>query len=97
VQKIKESASFQEGLATASVEFWIIRYGMARSRPNSNYRCKALKPNNLQPQTIPEVAENVMSTAFSHIFKVVIHQDITVTNGPKFWMLMHLNIFKKKS
>jgi peptidyl-dipeptidase Dcp len=36
-----------------------------------------------------------MSTAFSHIFQVVIHQDITVTNGPKFWMLMHLNISKK--
>jgi Zn-dependent oligopeptidase len=26
---------------------------------------------------------------------VVIHQDITVTNGPKFWMLMHLNISKE--
>jgi hypothetical protein len=57
---------------------------MARSRPTAITDVKALKPNNLQPQTIPEVAENVMSTAFSHIFKVVIHQDITVTNGPKF-------------
>jgi peptidyl-dipeptidase Dcp len=66
----------------ASVEFWIIRHGMARSRSNSNYRCKALKPNNLQ-QLYPEVAENAMSTAFSHIFKEDIHQDI-VTNGPKF-------------
>jgi hypothetical protein len=28
---------------------------------------------------------------------VDIHQDITVTNGPKFWMLMHLNIFKKRN
>jgi peptidyl-dipeptidase Dcp len=28
----------------------------------------------------PEVAENAMSTAFSHIFKEDIHQDITVIN-----------------
>jgi hypothetical protein len=27
---------------------------------------------------------------------VVIHQDITVTNGPKFWMLMHLNISRER-
>jgi peptidyl-dipeptidase Dcp len=40
---------------------------MARSTAITDV--KALKPNNLQPQTIPEVAENVMSTAFSHIFQ----------------------------
>jgi peptidyl-dipeptidase Dcp len=75
VQKIKESASFQEGLATMSVEFWI-RYGMARSRPNSNYRCKSFETEQFAATKLyPEVAENVMSTAFSHIFKVVIHQD----------------------
>jgi peptidyl-dipeptidase Dcp len=49
VQKIKESASFQEGLATMSVEFWI-RYGWHGQDPTAITDVKALKPNNLQPQ-----------------------------------------------
>jgi hypothetical protein len=79
------------------LSFGLLDMGWHGQDPTAITDVKALKPNNLQPQTIPEVAENVMSTAFSHIFKVVIHQDITVTNGPKFWMLMHLNISRERN
>jgi peptidyl-dipeptidase Dcp len=43
----------------------------------------------------PEVKENVMSTSFSHIFKVDILLD-TATSGLKFSMLTLLNSSKKK-
>jgi hypothetical protein len=44
----------------------------------------------------PEVKENVMSTSFSHIFKVDILLDITATSGLKFSMTL-LNSSKKRN
>jgi peptidyl-dipeptidase Dcp len=67
VQKIKESASFQEGLATMRQLSLDYRYGMARSRPNSNYRCKSFETEQFAATKLyPEVAENV-STALSYL------------------------------
>jgi peptidyl-dipeptidase Dcp len=42
---------------------------MARSRSNSNYRCKSFETEQFAATKLYEVAENVMSTAFSHIFQ----------------------------
>jgi hypothetical protein len=72
VNKIKESASFQEGLATMR-QLSFDYHGMARSRSNSNYRCKTLKPNNLQPQIVSRSSRKRCECS-SHLFKEDIHQ-----------------------
>jgi peptidyl-dipeptidase Dcp len=51
VQKIKESASFQEGLATMrQLSFGLLDMGWHGQDPTAITDVKALKPNNLQPQ-----------------------------------------------
>jgi hypothetical protein len=54
VQKLKESQFSGRISHYASVEFWIIRYGMARSRPTAitdvkNFETEQLQPKNYTP------------------------------------------------
>ena len=50
----------------------------------------------MQPvQLLPVVPEASMSTAFHISLPEDMLQDTTVINGQKYWMLMHLPVFKK--
>ncbi len=92
VHKIKESANFQEGMATLRQlsfgfldMFW---HGKDPSQVDDvkQYELEAFKGTELFPDT----PETCMSTSFS--FKVGILPGITVINGRKFWMQMPLTI-----
>ncbi|OCB76640.1 M3 family metallopeptidase [Flavobacterium crassostreae] len=71
VQKIKESASFQEGLATMrQLSFGLLDMGWHGQDPTNITDVKAFENQQFAAtQLYPEVAENAMSTAFSHIFQ----------------------------
>ncbi|MBU0941875.1 MAG: M3 family metallopeptidase [Bacteroidetes bacterium] len=71
VNKIKESASFQEGLATMrQLSFGLLDMGWHGQDPTAITDVKAFETEQFAAtQLYPDVAENTMSTAFSHIFQ----------------------------
>ncbi|MDD3003495.1 M3 family metallopeptidase [Flavobacterium sp.] len=71
IEKIKESASFQEGLATMrQLSFGLLDMGWHGSNPNSIKSLKEFENQQFASTKLyPDVAENAMSTSFSHIFQ----------------------------
>ncbi|WP_281238794.1 M3 family metallopeptidase [Flavobacterium praedii] len=71
VQKIKESASFQEGLATMrQLSFGLLDMAWHGQDPTNIVDIKAFETEQFaSTQLYPDVKENAMSTAFSHIFQ----------------------------
>ena len=71
VQKIKESASFQEGIATMrQLSFGLLDMGWHGQDPSNIKDIKTFETEQFSAtQLYPEVKENAMSTAFSHIFQ----------------------------
>ncbi|MFV8347154.1 M3 family metallopeptidase [Flavobacterium sp. ZB4P13] len=71
VHKIKESASFQEGMATMrQLSFGLLDMGWHAQDPSNIKDIKAFETEQFAAtQLYPEVAANAMSTSFSHIFQ----------------------------
>jgi peptidyl-dipeptidase Dcp len=71
VHKIKESASFQEGMATMrQLSFGLLDMGWHGQDPSNIKDIKTFETEQFSAtQLYPEVKENAMSTAFSHIFQ----------------------------
>ncbi|AXG73237.1 M3 family peptidase [Flavobacterium arcticum] len=71
IKKIKESASFQEGMATLrQLSFGMLDMGWHSLDPSSITDVKTFETEQFaNTQLYPDVAENAMSTAFSHIFQ----------------------------
>ncbi len=71
VQKIKESASFQEGLATLrQLSFGLLDMAWHGQDPTGITDLKAFETEQFaNTQLYPDVKENAMSIAFSHIFQ----------------------------
>jgi len=71
VGKIKESASFQEGMATMrQLSFALLDLGWHGQDPTSITNLKAFETQQFAAtQLYPDVMENAMSTSFSHIFQ----------------------------
>src|SRR5690606_14934563 len=70
IQKIKDSASFLEGLATVrQLSFGLLDMGWHGQDPSSISKVKDFETKQFEETAIyPDVKENVMSTSFSHIF-----------------------------
>ena len=70
VNKIKESASFQEGMATLrQLSFGLLDMAY-HGKPQSIENVKAFEKGIMDKTTLyPDAAENCMSTSFSHIFQ----------------------------
>ena len=70
IDKIKESANFLEGLATLrQLSFGLLDMAWHTKNPNDISSLKDFENQEFQfTQLYPDVAENAMSTAFSHIF-----------------------------
>ena len=70
VEKIKESASFQEGMATLrQLSFGLLDMAFHSNNPNEIVDIKEFEKNILQNTNLfPNIAENCMSVSFSHIF-----------------------------
>lgn len=70
VEKIKESANFQEGMATLrQLSFGLLDMGWHAQDPTAITDLKAFETEQFaSTQLYPDVKENAMSTAFSHIF-----------------------------
>ncbi|MDI1256511.1 MAG: M3 family metallopeptidase [Flavobacterium sp.] len=71
VQKIKESASFLEGMATLrQLSFGLLDMAFHGSDPSAISDVKAFEKSTFENTTLyPDVAENCMSVSFSHIFQ----------------------------
>jgi len=71
INKIKESASFQEGIATMrQLSFGLLDMGWHSEDPSGITDLKAFETEQFAAtQLYPDVAANAMSTAFSHIFQ----------------------------
>ncbi len=71
VQKIKESASFQEGMATLrQLSFGLLDMAWHGQDPTHITDLKTFETEQFaNTQLYPDVKENAMSTAFSHIFQ----------------------------
>jgi len=71
VTKIKESASFQEGMATMrQLSFGLLDMGWHGQDPTNITDLKAFENEQFESTKLyPEVAENAMSPSFSHIFQ----------------------------
>lgn len=71
IQKIKESASFQEGLATMrQLSFGLLDMGWHGQDPSDITSIKNFENEQFASTKLyPDVAENAMSTSFSHIFQ----------------------------
>lgn len=71
IEKIKESASFQEGMATLrQLSFGLLDMGWHSADPGNITDVKAFETEQFATtQLYPEVKENAMSTSFSHIFQ----------------------------
>ena len=71
VHKIKESASFQEGMATMrQLSFGLLDMGWHAQNPSNIKDIKAFETEQFAAtQLYPDVKENAMSTSFSHIFQ----------------------------
>ncbi|CAM2790559.1 peptidyl-dipeptidase Dcp [Flavobacterium succinicans] len=70
VDKIKESASFQEGMATLrQLSFGILDMAFHSNNPNAITDIKEFEKTAFEGTSLyPDVAENCMSVSFSHIF-----------------------------
>ena len=70
VEKIKESASFLEGIATLrQLSFGILDMAFHSNNPSEITDIKAFEKQAMNGTTLyPDVAENCMSVSFSHIF-----------------------------
>lgn len=70
IEKIKESASFLEGMATVrQLSFGLLDMGWHSQNPKNITSLKAFENEQFESTKLyPDVAENAMSTAFSHIF-----------------------------
>jgi Zn-dependent oligopeptidase len=70
VEKIKESASFQEGMATLrQLSFGLLDMAFHANNPSAITNIKAFEKTAFEGTTLyPDVAENCMSVSFSHIF-----------------------------
>ena len=70
VDKIKESASFQEGMATLrQLSFGILDMAFHGNNPSAITNIKAFEKTAFEGTSLyPDVAENCMSVSFSHIF-----------------------------
>ncbi|MFV5694817.1 M3 family metallopeptidase [Flavobacterium sp. LB3P122] len=71
VHKIKESASFQEGMATMrQLSFGLLDMGWHAQDPSNIKDIKTFETEQFAAtQLYPDVKENAMSTSFSHIFQ----------------------------
>lgn len=71
IAKIKESASFQEGMATLrQLSFGMLDMGWHGFDPTDIVDVKTFELEQFAAtQLYPDIAENAMSTAFSHIFQ----------------------------
>ena len=71
IKKIKESASFQEGIATMrQLSFGLLDMGWHSGDPSGITDIKDFESKMFAAtQLYPDVKENAMSTAFSHIFQ----------------------------
>ncbi|HEX8270705.1 MAG TPA: M3 family metallopeptidase [Flavobacterium sp.] len=71
IQKIKESASFQEGMATMrQLSFGLLDMGWHSEDPSEINDIKEFETQQFaSTQLFPDVKENAMSTSFSHIFQ----------------------------
>jgi peptidyl-dipeptidase Dcp len=71
VEKIKESASFQEGMATLrQISFGLLDMAFHSNNPSEITNVKAFERTAFEGTTLyPDVAENCMSVSFSHIFQ----------------------------
>ncbi|MGV1012191.1 MAG: M3 family metallopeptidase [Flavobacterium sp.] len=71
VEKIKESASFLEGMATLrQLSFGILDMAFHSNNPSEISDIKAFEKLAMEGTTLyPDVAENCMSVSFSHIFQ----------------------------
>ncbi|MGQ2985284.1 M3 family metallopeptidase [Flavobacterium sp.] len=71
IEKIKESASFQEGIATMrQLSFGLLDMGWHSADPSGITDLKAFETEQFAATKLyPDVKENAMSTAFSHIFQ----------------------------
>lgn len=71
VNKIKESASFLEGMATVrQLSFGLLDMGWHGQDPTKITSLKSFEVEQFKlTQQYPDVAENAMSTSFSHIFQ----------------------------
>lgn len=71
VTKIKESSNFQEGMQTLrQLSFGLLDMGWHASNPSSINNVKEFEAGIFKnTQLYPDVVENCMSTAFSHIFQ----------------------------
>jgi len=71
IQKIKESASFQEGIATMrQLSFGLLDMGWHSQDPAHINDVKTFELEQFAAtQLYPDVPENAMSTSFSHIFQ----------------------------
>ncbi len=71
IEKIKESASFQEGMATLrQLSFGLLDMGWHGKDPAPINDVKTFEMEQFgSTQLYPDVPENAMSTAFSHIFQ----------------------------
>lgn len=70
IEKIKKSANFLEGIATVrQLSFGMLDMGWHGQNPSGITNLKSFEKEQFAPtQLFPDVPENVMSTAFSHIF-----------------------------
>jgi Zn-dependent oligopeptidase len=70
VEKIKESASFQEGMATLrQLSFGLLDMAFHGNDPSEITNIKAFEKTAFEGTTLyPDVVENCMSVSFSHIF-----------------------------
>ena len=71
VEKIKESASFLEGMATLrQLSFGILDMAFHSNNPSEIIDIKAFEKQAMEGTTLyPDVTENCMSVSFSHIFQ----------------------------
>ncbi|HEY0091507.1 MAG TPA: M3 family metallopeptidase, partial [Flavobacterium sp.] len=71
IKKIKDSASFQEGIATMrQLSFGLLDMAYHAQEPSGIIDVKAFEKAAFEPTALfPDVPENCMSTSFSHIFQ----------------------------
>lgn len=71
IQKIKESSTFLEGMATLrQLSFGLLDMAWHTNPPIENLNVKAFEKNAFaNTQLLPNVTENCMSTSFAHIFQ----------------------------
>lgn len=71
IDKIKESSTFQQGMATMrQLSFGLLDMAWHTTPPTKNYNVKDFETEAFKnTQLYPKVEENCMSTAFGHIFQ----------------------------